>query len=135
MRFETIEDLKREEEIVKLISKGNYKKLGKNDIDFLIPGKAYIEIKTAKCKSTTPKHYLISLIKLNKMQYYNSILPTYLFIKFFDKLMYIKTMDVKGFIEVNGRKERKGATFDKELMVHVNKELFKEYKALNNTTQ
>ena len=76
MRFETKEDLLRERAIIDKID-SNAVKLGDNDLDFLIPKKAYVEIKTANCSSSTPKEYLISLQKVLKMQYANKTLPTY----------------------------------------------------------
>jgi len=102
-------------------------KLGSNDLDFIIPDKAYVEIKSARCPHDKPEYYLISMIKAVKMQYANKKLPTYLFIQFTDKLMYIAFKDIRGFLDVNGRDNRKGATNDTELMIHVNPKLFKEY--------
>lgn len=130
MRFETPEDLAREKSIMDKINKDAIK-LGSNDLDFLIKDKAYIEIKSARCKHDKPEHYLISLHKIIKMQYANKKLPTYLFIQFTDKLMYIAFKDIRGFIAPNGREERTGSVNDIELMCHVEPSLFKEYKIKN----
>ena len=124
MRFETKEDLEREREIIDRICKDAIK-LGDNELDFLIKDKAYIEIKSANCKHNTPQFYLISLIKLVKMQEYNKRLPTYLFIQWTDKLTYINFKDIRGNLEPNGRTIRNGSTNDQELMVHVDPKLFK----------
>ena len=126
MRFETKEDLEREREIIDRICKDAIK-LGDNELDFLIKDKAYIEIKSANCKHNTPQFYLISLIKLVKMQEYNKRLPTYLFIQWTDKLTYINFKDIRGNCEPNGRTIRNGSTNDQELMVHVDPKLFKIY--------
>jgi hypothetical protein len=126
MRFETKEDLEREREIMDTISKDAIK-LGDNELDFLIKDKAYIEIKSANCKHNTPPFYLISLIKLVKMQEYSKRLPTYLFIQWTDKLTYINFKDIRGNCEPNGRTIRNGSTNDQELMVHVDPKLFKIY--------
>lgn len=126
MYFETEADLKREREIINRIDPEAIK-LGKNELDFLIKDKAYIEIKTARCKHDSKEYYLISLQKLLKMQYANKTLPTYLFIQFTDKLMYIAFKDITGFVRLNGRTPRQGSVNDLELMLHVQPNLFKEY--------
>ena len=126
MRFETKEDLEREREIMDRICKDAIK-LGDNELDFLIKDKAYIEIKSANCKHNTPQFYLISLIKLVKMQEYNKRLPTYLFIQWTDKLTYINFKDIRGNCEPNGRTPREGSSNDQELMIHVDPKLFKIY--------
>jgi len=124
MRFETKEDLEREREIMDRICKDAIK-LGDNEVDFIIKDKAYIEIKSANCKHNTPKFYLVSLIKLVKMQEYSKRLPTYLFIQWTDKLTYINFKDIRGNLEPNGRTPREGSSNDQELMVHVDPKLFK----------
>ena len=126
MRFETKEDLEREREIMDRISKDAIK-LSDNELDFLIKDKAYIEIKSANCKHNTPPFYLISLIKLVKMQEYSKRLPTYLFIQWTDKLTYINFKDIRGNCEPNGRTPREGSSNDQELMIHVDPKLFKIY--------
>lgn len=128
MRFETEQDLQNELAIIQKIANGNeFKKLGENDIDFEIEGKAYIEIKKFNYNHDQLKYYFVSLIKLVKMQDANKRLPTYFFIQFNDKLMYIALNDIEGHIKKNGRKERPGAKNDIELIVHVNSKLFKEF--------
>ena len=126
MRFETKEDLERERKIMDRICKDAIK-LGDYELDFLIKDKAYIEIKSANCKHNTPQFYLISLIKLVKMQEYNKRLPTYLFIQWTDKLTYINFKDIRGNCEPNGRTPREGSSNDQELMIHVDPKLFKIY--------
>ena len=126
MRFETKEDLEREREIMNRICKDAIK-LSDNELDFLIKDKAYIEIKSANCKHNTPQFYLISLIKLVKMQEYNKRLSTYLFIQWTDKLTYINFKDITGHIKTNGRTPREGSTNDQELIVHVDPKLFTIY--------
>jgi hypothetical protein len=126
MRFETKEDLKREREIMDRICKDAIK-LGDNELDFEIKDKAYVEIKSANCKHNTPSFYLVSLIKLTKMQEYSKRLPTYLFIQWTDKLNYINFKDIRGNLEPNGRTPREGSSNDQELMVHVDPKLFRTY--------
>ena len=126
MRFETKEDLEKEREIMNRICKDAIK-LDDNELDFLIKDKAYIEIKIANCKHNTPKFYLISLIKLVKMQEYSKKLSTYLFIQWTDKLTYINFKDIRGNCEPNGRTLREGSTNDQELMIHVDPKLFKTF--------
>ena len=126
MRFETKEDLKREREIMDRICKDAIK-LGDNELDFEIKDKAYVEIKSANCKHNTPSFYLVSLIKLTKLQEYSKRLPTYLFIQWTDKLNYINFKDIRGNLEPNGRTPREGSSNDQELMVHVNPKLFRTY--------
>ena len=126
MRFETKEDLEREREIMDRICKDAIK-LGDNELDFIIKDKAYVEIKSANCKHNTPSFYLVSLIKLTKMQEYSKRLPTYLFIQWTDKLNYINFKDIRGNIEPNGRTPREGSSNDQELMVHVDPKLFRTY--------
>ena len=126
MRFETKEDLKREREIMDRICKDAIK-LGDNELDFIIKDKAYVEIKSANCKHNTPSFYLVSLIKLTKMQEYSKRLPTYLFIQWTDKLNYINFKDIRGNLEPNGRTPRDGSSNDQELMVHVDPKLFKTF--------
>jgi hypothetical protein len=126
MRFETKEDLEREREIMDRICKDAIK-LGDNELDFIIKDKAYIEIKSANCKHNTPSFYLVSLIKLTKLQEYSKRLPTYLFIQWTDKLNYINFKDIRGNLEPNGRTPREGSSNDQELMVHVDPKLFRTY--------
>jgi hypothetical protein len=126
MRFETKEDLEREREIMDRICKDAIK-LGDNELDFIIKDKAYVEIKSANCKHNTPSFYLVSLIKLTKMQEYSKRLPTYLFIQWTDKLNYINFKDIRGNLEPNGRTPREGSLNDQELMVHVDPKLFRTY--------
>jgi len=126
MRFETKEDLEREREIMDRICKDAIK-LGDNELDFIIKDKAYVEIKSANCKHNTPSFYLVSLIKLTKMQEYSKRLPTYLFIQWTDKLNYINFKDIRGNLEPNGRTPRDGSSNDQELMVHVDPKLFKTF--------
>jgi hypothetical protein len=126
MRFETKEDLEREREIMDRICKDAIK-LGDNELDFEIKDKAYVEIKSANCKHNTPSFYLVSLIKLTKLQEYSKRLPTYLFIQWTDKLNYINFKDIRGNLEPNGRTPREGSSNDQELMVHVDPKLFKTF--------
>lgn len=126
MRFETQEDLKRERLIMDKIDI-NAIKLGDNELDFQIPGKAYIEIKTANCPHDKVPFYLVSLIKLAKMQEYSKKLPTYLFIQWSDKLTFINFKNMRGEVKPNGRTPRNGASNDIELMLHVDPKLFKTY--------
>ena len=133
MIFETENDLLNELEIIKKIAgKNEFKKLDKFGLDYEITGKAFIEIKKDNTDFEKYPTKIVSCIKLVKMQEANKFLPTYLFIQYLDKLVYIKTDDITGELKKGGRVERKGSTNDKEFLVYVSKSKFKEFKNIEN---
>ncbi len=132
-RFETKQDLINEEEVIKIITKNKskYTKLGENEIDFLIDGKSYIEVKCSPNKSNKYKYQILSLIKVVKMQHYSRKLPTFLFYKYTDCIMYINVKDIKGNIKWFERKKNiniRNAVNDSELVVYIPKNEFKIFE-------
>jgi hypothetical protein len=133
MIFETETDLLNEVEIIKKIAgKNEFKKLDRFGLDYEIIGKAFIEIKKYKINFEAYKNIIVSCIKLVKMQEASKFLPTYLFIQYLDKLVYIKTEDITGELKKGGRVERKGSTNDVEFLVYVPKSKFKEFTNIQN---
>lgn len=133
MIFETENDLLNEVEIIKKIAgKNEFKKLDRFGLDYEIIGKAFIEIKKYKSNFEAYQNIIVSCIKLVKMQEASKILPTYLFIQYLDKLVYIKTDDITGELKKGGRVERKGSTNDVEFLVYVSKSKFKEFTNIQN---
>jgi hypothetical protein len=133
MIFETQKDLLNELEIIKKIAgKNEFKKLDKFGLDYEITGKAFIEIKKYNSNYETYQRMIVSCIKLVKLQEANKFLPTYLFIQYLDKLVYIKTDDIAGEVKKSGRVERPGSTNDVEFLVYVSKDKFKEFTKIEN---
>jgi hypothetical protein len=103
-KFETEEDLAKELEVMKRIAKKKgwekFYKQDPNDVDFLVPGITYIEIKCYNFDSKKLHFFWVSMIKLYKLQQRAKKLPTYLFIQYNDKLVFIKFEDIHGFIAV-----------------------------------
>ena len=129
VRFESSKDIEREKKVMQLIAKGqDYKKLGDYNLDYLITGKAYIEIKNYNNPSSKYSNFIVSIIKLTKMQKADRILPTYYFLNFTDELYYIRCIDIQGNVRYGGREKREGSTNDQELLVWMPKEQFKIYK-------
>jgi hypothetical protein len=133
MIFETENDLLNEVEIIKKIAgKNEFKKLDRFGLDYEITGKAFIEIKKYKSNFDAYQNIIVSCIKLVKMQEASKFLPTYLFIQYLDKLVYIKTDEITGELKKGGRVERKGSTNDVEFLVYVPKSKFKEFTNIQN---
>ena len=127
MRFETQQDLDNEERVIKAFTKGTpYQKLGDHDIDYLIPDRAYVEVKCINSLSTTYDTQILSLIKLVKLQEASRKLPTFVVFAYTDKIMYINFNDIDGYIKHSGRKQRKGAANDREILVFIDKNKLKE---------
>ena len=133
MIFETETDLLNELEIIKKIAgKNEFKKLDRFGLDYEILGKAFIEIKKYKTDFEKYQSVIVSCIKLVKMQEASKFLPTYLFIQYLDKLVYINSKNIEGELKKGGRVERKGSTNDKEFLVYVPKSKFKEFTVVEN---
>ena len=89
-------------------------------------GLCYIEI---KCYNGNHDEYpttMVSCIKYRKMM--EKPLPTYLFIQWKDKLVYINRNEISGEKRVGGRKVREGSSNDQEMMIFVPNEKFKFYE-------
>lgn len=128
MIFETEKDLLNELEIIKKIAgKNEFRKLDRFGLDYEITGKAFIEIKKYNIDFERYQKIIVSCIKLVKMQEASKFLPTYLFIQYLDKLVYIKCDDIEGQLSKGGRAKRIGSTNDQEFLVYVDKNKFKEY--------
>ena len=122
MRFETAEDLAREWAVMEQFAKGlKFDKLGENDLDFLIPGRCYAEIKCVNTSSIDYRYSRISRIKLVKMQERARELPTFIVFKYTDKIMYINFIDIDGYVRQSGREQRDGATNDRELLLFLDR--------------
>ena len=133
MIFETENDLLNELEIIKKIAgKNEFKKLDKFGLDFEIVGKAFIEIKKYNIDFEKYQNMIVSCIKLVKLQEASKFLPTYLFIQYLDKLVYIDIKNIEGELKKGGRVERKGSTNDKEFLVYVPRSKFKEFTKIKN---
>lgn len=133
MIFETENDLLNELEIIKKIAgKNEFKKLDKFGLDFEIVGKAFIEIKKYNIDFEKYQNMIVSCIKLVKLQEASKFLPTYLFIQYLDKLVYIDIKNIEGELKKGGRVERKGSTNDKEFLVYVPRSKFKEFTKIEN---
>ncbi len=118
MRFETPQDLENELAVMERFAGGTpFNKLGDNDIDFIIPGRCYVEIKCLNSSSTDYDVSIVSLIKLVKMQEKARELPTFIVFKYTDKIMYINFKDISGYVNPSGRKVRSGSTNDQELLL------------------
>lgn len=135
VRFESQNDIENELKVMNLICPdGQFKKLGENDLDFLVYdlgngqkiGLCYIEIKCYNANHDDYPTTMVSCIKYRKMM--EKSLPTFLFIQWNDKLVYINSKKISGENRVGGRKPRKGSTNDQEMMIFVSNEKFTIYQ-------
>jgi len=134
-RFETEKDLENELEVMKIFTSamskktGNeyeFKKLGDNDIDFVIPNVAYVEI---KCYNTPFGKYntqMMNLYKLLSLQKCNLKLPTYFVARYTDCIKYMSFKDMEGIVKWGGRKKvREGSANDLEMLVYLDRSKYK----------
>ena len=135
VRFESEKDIENELNVMNLICPDKqFKKLGEHDLDFLVYdvrngkniGLCYIEIKCYKGKHDDYTTTMVSCIKYRKMM--EKALPTYLFIQWNDKLVYINRNDISGEQRIGGRKVREGSTNDQEMLIFVPMEKFNIYE-------
>lgn len=137
IRFESQKDIDNELNVIKKICWDGtlYKKLGQHDLDFLVYelrnenkiGLCFIEIK-CYCKNHDDfPNTMVSCIKHRKMMKRSSQLPTYLFIQWKDKLVYINANNIQGEKRVGGRKPREGSSNDQEMMIFVPNEKFNDF--------
>lgn len=124
MRFENQKDIERENKAIKAFLKpfnGTFKKLGRNDIDFIvydIKGAilAFVEVKGRLRNIDNSFPLPISVKKLTKLLD-KKINPVIIW-ACFDGIIYSEVKDLKGEIKIGGRKPRKGSSNDIELMAY-----------------
>ena len=122
MRFETAQDRANERKVMEVFASGHpFKKLGDNDVDFIVPGKCYVEIKARKVAFDVYPTLVISLIKVIKMQERSKYLPTFLVFGFTDCIAYINLVALCGSVKWGGREQRDGAANDMELLLYIPK--------------
>ncbi len=135
LRFESQKDIENELKVMNHICPdGQFKKLGEHDLDFLVydfknhkkTGLCYIEIKCYNGNHDDYSTTMVSCIKYRKMM--EKALPTYLFIQWKDKLVYINRNEISGEKRVGGRKVREGSSNDQEMMIFVPNKKFKFYE-------
>lgn len=128
MRFETKEDRANERMIMEVFARGHeFIKLDDHDVDFVIPGKCYVEVKAKKYKHNKYPGQMISLIKILKLQEKGreinpetkEKIPAFLVFGYTDYVAYIEINDVEGYVRLGGRKKRKGAANDRELILYI----------------
>jgi hypothetical protein len=135
IRFESQDDIDNELKVMKHICPdGQFKKLGEHDLDFLVYdvrngkkiGLCYVEIKCYNANHDDYPTTMVSCIKYRKMM--EKALPTYLFIQWKDKLVYINRDNISGEKRIGGRKIRDGSTNDQELLIFVPNDKFIFYE-------
>ena len=137
MRFENQKDIERENKAIEAFLKpfnGTFKKLGRNDIDFIVYDLkgailAFVEVKGRLRNIDNSFPLPISVKKLTKLLD-KKINPVIIW-ACFDGIIYSEVKDLKGEIKIGGRKPRKGSSNDIELMAYFDKqptlkELFKQ---------
>lgn len=124
MRFENQKDIKRENKAIEAFLKpfnGTFKKLGRNDIDFIVYDLkgailAFVEVKGRLRNIDNSFPLPISVKKLTKLLD-KKINPVIIW-ACFDGIIFSKVKDLKGEIKIGGRKPRKGSSNDIELMAY-----------------
>lgn len=91
-------------------------------------GLCFIEIKCYSKNHDDFPNTMVSCIKHRKMMKRSSQLPTYLFIQWKDKLVYINANNIQGEKRVGGRKPREGSSNDQEMMIFVPNEKFNVFE-------
>ena len=130
MRFENEKDIKRESEAIdKLISYKSehnlsYKKLGDNDVDFLLfkdsKQIAVVEVKGRNKNIDDAFHLPIALRKVAKIQdhFHTGIIIW----SCYDGIIYGFIRMLQGEIKYGGRSPRLGSTNDQEIMIYYKKQ-------------
>lgn len=124
MRFETIEDTKRELKAIKCfvrIFQGSFKKLGENDIDYKVFNKdgelvAYAEVKGRLRPMNKAFPLPVAIRKLVKLS--DKRLNPIMIWACDDGIIYSTVDKLKGEIRWGGRPPREGAVNDAELMAY-----------------
>lgn len=128
MRFETEQDLANERAVIEAVCSRRglkCKKLGDNEIDFIVYGddnKAlfFAEVKCLTTPADRYPMYMLSMIKVEKMIEYSKILDTYLFVRHSDRLSYINIKDMDGRVQMGGRiNPREVAANDREMCMFI----------------
>ena len=122
MRFESEQDLKRERKAIDTfvnVFGGSAKKLGPNDVDYKVFDKdnslvAYAEVKgrLRVLSQAYPLPIALADKRLNPVMIWACD----------DGIIYAKVKDIYGDIKWGGRKPRKGAVNDEELMAYYDKQ-------------
>lgn len=127
--FEQESDLIREEKTIKhfvSIFNGQYQKLDRFDVDYLVYDKdmkeiAYVEIKGRNKNIRDAYPLPIAIRKLNKLA--DKKLNPVIIWSCFDGIIYGRLEQIEGFIKWGGcRQQREGAVNDIELMAYYNKQ-------------
>tara|TARA_R100000781_G_C4081998_1_gene128029 strand:+ start:494 stop:904 length:411 start_codon:yes stop_codon:yes gene_type:complete len=135
MIFETEEDLRRETKAISKfvnIFKGNFKKLGRFDIDYKIFNSenkliAYAEVKGRKATIKEAFPLCVAARKLVKLAD-KRLNPTMIW-ACSDGIIYSTVEKISGEVRWGGRTQRQGSTNDLELMVYYeNQKAFKYIK-------
>ncbi len=132
MRFESNQDLKREQKAIeKFVSrfKGTYKKLDPNDVDYRVfdeSGKliAYAEVKGRY--RTISNAYPLPVAARKVVKLCDKRLNPVIIWPCDDGIIYGKPTHLHGVVRWGGRKPREGAVNDEELMLYYDKQ--KEFR-------
>tara|TARA_B100001057_G_scaffold469389_1_gene529681 strand:- start:1649 stop:2059 length:411 start_codon:yes stop_codon:yes gene_type:complete len=128
MRFESNKDLKREKKAIeKFVSrfKGTYKKLGENDVDYRVfdeNGKliSYVEVKGRYRNIAEAYPLPVAARKIVKLC--DKRLNPVIIWACDDGIIYGLPSEIKGEVRWGGRKPRRGAYNDEELMLYYPKQ-------------
>jgi len=138
MRFETVEDIKRQERAVRVFcDEYEYSYVSSHEwakIDYQIIGSNLgrvcgFEVKGCKNQNIGDKqNVLVSMRKLVDGQQYqkNFDIPLVMCWSFEDGILYERLDNLIGTFSVGGRKPRFGSTFDVELMTYIKQENLKK---------
>jgi len=126
MKFETDEDLKKEEATISAFCSKygtDFTKMPEWDIDYIVhrQGKAecFAEVKNYTTRYGTYPSAMLSMMKLGKMNICSRYLPTVLIMKWScGTIGWIRTEKIHGEIRWGGRKERLGSSNDKEFIIY-----------------
>jgi len=126
MKFESPQDLLNENETIEAFCSKygtEFTKMPDWDIDYLIHknGKAecFAEVKNYTTPYGQYPSAMLSMIKLGKLNRCATYLPTLLLMKWScGTIGWIRIEKIHGVIKWGGRKEREGATHDKEFIIY-----------------
>jgi hypothetical protein len=128
MRFEDENHLEREKRAIEKFCSLfdlTFKKLGDNDIDFQVfknkELKGFVEVKGRHRIIADAYPLPVAIRKLNKLQGELAPRPTPMIVwACHDGIIYGKIRKMEGVVKFDGRKPRKGAANDEELMAYFN---------------
>lgn len=126
--FETDQDLDREEKSIKLFCKlfnGSYEKLNRFDVDFKVfdsKGRlvAYVEVKGRNRKIS--EAYPLPLAARKAVKLCDKGATPIVIWDCLDGIIFADISKANGIIKYSGRKPRKGASNDQELMIYYTEE-------------